>query len=377
MTKRLHILFLSSWYPSRVFPTNGDFVQRHAEAVSTKHQVSVVHVVTDPLLKQKTFISDETINDVRTIIIYIKSTNILSKMMLFYRAYMNALKQIGHFDMVHLNVTYPVGILAFYLKRFWRKPYIVTEHWTNYQYPLNKMIGPTRKWLTKLIIKNASFVCPVSNHLGSAMLEYGLKAEYVRVPNIVDTNHFVPSKNTSTRFTISHISHMGNEHKNVIGILRAIAEIQNQIPSLHTNLIGSNSMQYQEYIDELGILNIDVIDQIPNTEVPTYLNESDVLILFSNFENLPCIILEAFSCGTPVISTDVGGIKEYFPAEFGFLIEPKNEQALQDAILRVFHNKTKVDRDNMHQYAVDHFSVERISEQFSTLYLQSLQLEKV
>ena len=209
MTKRLHILFLSSWYPSRVFPTNGDFVQRHAEAVHTKHQVSVVHVVTDPDLKQASQVSDETINGIRTIIVYLRSTNKLNKLRLFYSAYMNALKQIGHFDVVHLNVTFPVGILAYYLKRFWRKPYIVTEHWTNYQYPLNEMISPSRKWLTKIIIKNAYTVCPVTSHLGLAMKEFGLKGNYTRIPNIVDTDHFIPTKNTSTDFTISHISHMG------------------------------------------------------------------------------------------------------------------------------------------------------------------------
>jgi len=51
LTKKLHILFLCSWFPSRVLPTNGDFILRHAEAVATKHKVTAIHVITDEKLK--------------------------------------------------------------------------------------------------------------------------------------------------------------------------------------------------------------------------------------------------------------------------------------------------------------------------------------
>jgi len=47
LKKKLHILFLSSWYPSHVSPSNGDFIQRHAEAIATKHNVTVIYVTTD------------------------------------------------------------------------------------------------------------------------------------------------------------------------------------------------------------------------------------------------------------------------------------------------------------------------------------------
>jgi len=86
LNKRLHILFLCSWYPTRVLPSNGDFIQRHAEAVALLHSVSLIHVITDKNLKKTLEITDNTSNNVRTLIAYIKqSKNPIAKTYRFYK----------------------------------------------------------------------------------------------------------------------------------------------------------------------------------------------------------------------------------------------------------------------------------------------------
>ena len=51
--KKLNILFLSSWYPNRVLPTLGNFVQKHAEAVALYEHVIALYVCSDANNKQK------------------------------------------------------------------------------------------------------------------------------------------------------------------------------------------------------------------------------------------------------------------------------------------------------------------------------------
>jgi len=109
------------------------------------------------------------------------------------------------------------------------------------------------------------------------------------------------------------------------------------------------------------------IDHVAHKKVPSFLNASDAFILFSNYENLPCVILEAFSCGIPVIATNVGGINEFFPNQFGFLIEKKNEQQLLDKIIKIYR-EPKNQSDTMHQYAIDNFSSKKICNSFTSLY---------
>ena len=223
MNKKLHILFLSGWYPSRVLPTNGDFVQRHAEAVATKHNVTLIHVITDENIKlsEKTF---HIINNVKTHIIYVpKTTNSLYKFFVFIKTYNSAINSIDNFDIVHLNITFPVGIIALNIKCFKKIPYIISEHSTKYQPENCNSIGFFEKYVTFKIIKSASFICPVSNDLAEKMISFGFTGNYISVPNVVNTNTFKTLNEELNGFTITHVSHLGDEHKNISGILNVIS----------------------------------------------------------------------------------------------------------------------------------------------------------
>ena len=374
MNKKLHILFLSSWYPSRVFPTNGDFVQRHAEAIASKHTVTLVHVVTDKNLKGSTEIVHKKINNVKTIIAYVPEKKSVFKFFTFLKTYLKIFKAIDDFDVVHLNVTYPKGLIALYLKILKRKPYIITEHWTGYQYPLNKSIGFLKKVLTKLIVKNANFVCPVSDNLASEMKGFGLNGKYKIVPNVVDTHLFLPKKNKSKTFKILHVSNMLDIQKNVSGIIRTLSDLQNKISNFELVLVGENSLRYEDLTNSLNLKNITFIDHISQNDLVEYFHQADLFILFSNYENLPCVILESFSTGTPVITTNVGGISEFFPENFGAIISKNNTEELEHEIMNFYNSKKEYESPvEMHTYAKNNFSQIAICEMFTDLYLKTIE----
>jgi len=373
LNKKLHILFLSKWYPSRVSPTGGDFIERHAESVATKHKVTLIHVITDMNLKKSREFIEFKKNNVEINIIYVRFTkNPILKFIRFLKSYLIIINKIEAFNLVHLNITFPVGIIALYLKWFNNKAYLISEHWSGYQFPMNKSIGAIQKRITKVIVKNASVVCPVSKNLQDNMLSFGLKGNYYPVPNVVNTAYFNISKDVHKEFTISHISSMNNEIKNIEGIISTISRLQHKIPNLKFNLTGDTPKKYASQLEKIDPNSIKIINQIPNNEVANYLKKSSVFVLFSNYENLPCVILESFACGIPVISTNVGGVSEYFPLNFGYLIEPKDEDALESSILKIYNNELNFNRNLMHNYAVKNFGVENISNMFSTLYTKIL-----
>ena len=317
---KLHILFLSSWYPSRVFPTNGDFVQRHAETMAIEHEITVIHVVTDEKITKKIEIIEKNIHNVRTIIAYIPSKNLIYKFFSFYKAYASIIKKIGFYNLVHLNITYPKGLIALYLKKIKKKPYIITEHWTGYQYPLNKSLGFFKTLITKSIVKNASFVCPVSKNLASEMQQFGLNGNYKIIPNIVNTTLFSTKTSKSETFKILHVSNMLDVQKNVSGIIKTMSNLQTKIPNFELVLVGEKSNRYKDLANSVNLKNITFIDQISQKELVKHFHDAHLFVLFSNYENLPCVILESFSTGTPVITTNIGGISEFFPQNFGKII---------------------------------------------------------
>lgn len=374
MNKNLHILFLNSWYPSRVLPINGDFIQRHAEAVSLQHQVTSIHIITDPNCKQSVEIDKKEINGINTFIGYIKQTqNPIKKVYLFFRAYKNILKEIGHIDLVHLNVLYPFGIFALHLKWFRKKPFIISEHWTGYQRYGNHKVSLIQKFTSIIITKNASYICPVSKNLENSMVLNGLKGNYNVIPNVVDTGIFVPKENVNDRFTMLHVSSMVNDHKNVEGILDVVSKLKENIPNFQLYLIGNGSNAYNSLIADLSLNeNVIVIDQTDHSRIAHFMQQSDIFILFSNYENLPCVILESFSCGLPVISTNVGGIAEYFPDNFGQLIPKNDKNALLKAITSYHNTNAKQSKIKMHKYVKSNLSPAIICNNFTELYNKSL-----
>ena len=373
MKKKLHILFLCGWYPSSVLPQNGDFIMRHAEAVSSKHRVSVLHIISKPGLSKSRFEVDKASN-LHSYIAYIKpSKNPILKLFRFWFAYQQLLKQIGSFDLVHLNKLYPFGLFALHLKRLKHLPYIISEHWTGYHLKEQKSLPWVERVLSKIITKNASSVCPVSTDLKNSMLKSGLKGNYRIIPNVVNTHLFKPAKKTTKKFTITHISSLLDKHKNISGMLRVAKQLENTIDTFQWNFIGGKKEEFSKLLDDLNFKKetINFTDHLSHEQIPKQLTQSDVFVLFSNYENLPCVILEAFSCGVPVISSNVGGINEFFPEDFGFLIEQNNEDQLLQKIIEIYNNPMSRSK-KMHQFANDNFSSEIICDSFSKLYLQAI-----
>lgn len=71
------------------------------------------------------------------------------------------------------------------------------------------------------------------------------------------------------------------------------------------------------------ILDNDATNAIPYHEMPAFYKHIDVLICTSLFEGCPLPVLEAASCGKPVISTRVGIVPELIKhGENGFVIDP-------------------------------------------------------
>ena len=374
MNHKLNVLFICGWYPSKVLTNNGDFIQRHAEAASINHKITVIHIVTDKESKNDVEYISEVINGVETHIAYLKYfKNPLKKIYIFTTAFKILIQKARPIDIVHLNQIFPFGVFSLYLKWFKKIPFIISEHFTGYHSPQSKNISFLQKLISSIITRKASFVCPVSNDLKNSMLKLGFKGNYFRVPNVVNTDLFYPSEKSENIFTLTHISNMNNNHKNIKGILRVVKKLVNEIDLFKFKLIGEGSANYIPFAKQIGI-NFDktiFIDQIPHKKIAENLKESNLFILFSNYENLPCVILEAFSCGLPVISTNVGGIEEYFPKDFGFLINVKDEEALLQKIIEVF-TFFKSDTKKMHNYVQNNFSNRTIANQFSELYNSAL-----
>lgn len=377
----MNILFLSSWYPNKKFPLLGNFVERHAQAVSLNHSVFVLHATS---LKGITTIKQvhEKKGKVEVYLYYYPRSSIPFVGKLF-NAYLNffclrkGFKKIERkhkLDLVHLQVIRPLGYFALYLKSRFKKRYVITEHWTGFL-PSNNFfetLPKTEKKLIKRVAKKSDAVFPVSHNLGQQMLSKGIQAEYVTIPNVVDTQVFRPSEQLPEKPYFLHVSHLKPEHKNPKGLLNGFRSFVEENHSALLKIVCDEDIsQTEKWIRNLGLENnVEVLRALPYQEVAELMKKAKAFVLFSNYENLPCVLLEAMSCGCPVISTPVGGIAEYFGEfyENGILVEKENEQALSTALHRIWNDEVTFDKKKMRDFAEKNFSYQAVADKYATFY---------
>jgi glycosyltransferase involved in cell wall biosynthesis len=77
------------------------------------------------------------------------------------------------------------------------------------------------------------------------------------------------------------------------------------------------------------------------TDIAEILKASDIFVLTSLWEGLPCTIVEAMCCSKPVVANAVDGVKEIVVnGETGFLIEPNNYAKTAEKIMYLLNDET-------------------------------------
>lgn len=363
--------------------TNGDFVERHARAVSAYAKIIVLFVDKDPSLQPGDLQVEKTIEG--NLVVYkayygaSQSGGWWGKLdsLIKYRStqkklYEQIVREQGKPSLVHVHVAMKAGLLAMHLQKKSGLPYLVTEHWTGYDPASNDSLhskGFAWKYLNKKILQRASFFLPVSRDLGDLVNRHFMQVAYESVPNVVDTKHFRYEPGQPGVFRFIHASYL-NYQKNADGMIRAAAELSKKGYEFELVLLGNESSELSQLAQQHGLLDKQVIIKpaIPYEAVAGEMQQSSALIMFSRYENLPCVILEALCTGLPVISSRVGGVGEVINDRNGIMVESENVSALAAAMQKMIDNYSEYDRAAIAGDARKKFSYETVARQYLQYY---------
>lgn len=372
MSAAKNVLFLASWYPNPNNPTLGNFIQKHAEAAAMVHDVVTLSVHGR---EGGEFVVEKSIRGKLTElrVFYPKATGLFKRIIQFTR-FRKAValgvstyrKLVGEPDVLHLNVVFPLGL---WVKRhFPNTPLVITEHASG----LHDGPNAYPKWMLKRMIpvyQQAQAILPVSANLGERIKTLA-GTSYEVLPNVVNEELFkLPNESiASNRFV--HISTLYEAAKNVHGMLRAVKQLSTTRQDFQFHIItDGDATQAKALANELGLLDRFVFfhGTMETQEIAAFVQRCKALVLFSNFENFPCVIPEAWMSGVPVIATAVNGIPEFAHAENSILIEPRNEDQLTQAMLELLNGK-QFDAQALRDYALEHFSYAAVSKQLDEVY---------
>jgi glycosyltransferase involved in cell wall biosynthesis len=365
----------------------GLFIERHARSVAAHVDVAVLYVhqderLTDGRMEIEWFRDFELLQlkiyykPFRTSLPIIKPlVNLCRYLGYHFRGLKMIRKEFGRPDLIHVNVLTRLGAIALLFKWMIGTPYVITEHWTRYLPQMDNFKGTLRKAVSRLVVTKASAVMPVTENLRKAMERHGMRnKKYQVIPNVVDMKMFNIRENKygHTKKNFIHVSCFEDRQKNISGILRVLKKLSGERQDWACQMVGEG-IHLNDLVNYAKELNIEgkfvyFVGLKENEELARMMAEADFQVMFSRFENLPVVILESFACGVPVLSTDVGGIREHMNDELGLLISSEDEDQLLGKINFMLDNYKQYNKIKIREYARSHFSKEVIGQQLAGVY---------
>jgi glycosyltransferase involved in cell wall biosynthesis len=194
---------------------------------------------------------------------------------------------------------------------------------------------------TGFLLRSADAVIALSDRERVALLtRYGLRDDQITViPNGVDPSVFRrPERITPDA---EHILYVGQlqTFKGLDFLFSAMPEILRAHPGVNLTLAYHNDAELARYrglAAELGIES-HVIFGGPKTpeELAVLYASAAAFVQPSLAEALSGVVLEAMSCGAPIVATDVGGIRTQLDNETGIIVPPRDPQAIAKAVCRL------------------------------------------
>ncbi len=235
------------------------------------------------------------------------------------------------YDLIDAHYLYPDGVAATMIGERLGIPVVITARGSDVnlisEYPV-----PRRQILRS--IDQAAAVVTVSRALKDKLVQIGAPEEKITVlPNGVDLDLFRPFSDTNKPTEKLSLLSVGNlvenkGHHIAVEALRELPDVELRIAGA-----GPQLSQLQQLAEDFGVENrIKFLGSIDQTALVEEYNRSDCLVLLSENEGMPNVVLEAMACGMPVIATRAGGIPEVVTPEVGVLLKERRAATLVAAV---------------------------------------------
>ena len=155
-------------------------------------------------------------------------------------------------------------------------------------------------------------------------------------------------------------------------ILKALKQLNR--PDIHLAFAGNGSLQ--EEIEQLTA-ELDLEQQVHflgfRSDIPRLISASNAILLTSQQEGLPRSIMEALSMGTPVIGTNIRGIKDLIADNCGLLVKVGDIGALAQAMAYIVDNPdAAIQMGQRGQSKIAEYDINNIVEIYAELYDRAL-----
>lgn len=369
---QMHVLFIPTNYPTTYQPTKGIFFKDQAEALAAAGLnvgvLAIAHLPWGVFKAKRIDIGLQTYreNNVnvfrfqtpaipRNKYLYSDLKTIIGK--LVFKKYVN---KFGFPDLIHAHV-FLAGGLAMWIKKKYNIPFMITEHYSYFQ------DGTLRAWedrLAKRIFHESILNIAVSPSTASYLQNrYACQMHYL--PNMVDTDFFKPEERQNTKkltfVSLGSLDSNKNHEMMISAFKQAMSELK--VNDYELKIIGEGHLRkhLSRLIYENGLKNkVKLLGRLSRDEVRRVFNTADYYVHSSLVETFCISMIEAMSCGLPVLTTRCGGPESIIiDDDLGVLCD-KDKNSLADGLKKIL--SYQFDRKKIRQYIINKFSKEVIAQ---------------
>jgi glycosyltransferase involved in cell wall biosynthesis len=369
---RLHLLTFTTLYPNAAKPQHGVFVENRLRQLLTSGEVSARVLAPVPYfpfrgerfgryaefarapLSETRF--DIQIDHPRFLTIP-KLGMMAAPFLLYASARMAVARMIRSgmaFDLIDAHYFYPDGVAAVMLGRAFGLPVTVTARGTDINVVPEHAI-PRR--LIQWAAERAEGVIAVSSALAVKLAELGIDSSRLTVlRNGIDATQFRPTAPFGGKER-DLPSPLAVSVGNLVPLKRhdlAIAALA-QIPELHLWIVGGGPERgrLEAMARSLGVdRRVRFLGVLPHERMPEIYSAATVLILASEREGWPNVLLEAMACGARVVATNVSDVTQVVTGPVaGAWIRERSPAALALALREVL--ATPVPKEQTRQHALN------------------------
>lgn len=364
---------MPDWYPWPDDPGDGIFCRDQAHVAAALHDVAVMTWRAEPGLGRRVDVSEGYEDGLLTFRVRYRLTRI-PKLEVFYKLFgvLVALRRLRRDhgwtpDVIHAH-EYRAGILALFPGPLARAPLVVSEHNSAFPRGLLERRDLRR---ARLVFRRAAVVAPVSSDLATFLAPMTKHTRVVPVPNTVDPNLFHPGTPRVGEDVVLITVGQLTEVKGQRYLIDALKTLEEGGLDVHLHMVGEGERR-DELASQAAALGL--TDRVtfhgflPKAQVAGLMRDSDIFVLPSLWENMPCVLLEALTSGLPVVATRVGGVPEVVASDAGVIVEPGSSAALAGGVSQIARDRGNFDRGSLHEVAAARYGVEPMSRRWAEVY---------
>jgi glycosyltransferase involved in cell wall biosynthesis len=190
----------------------------------------------------------------------------------------------------------------------------------------------------KFVLSRVDRIVAPSGYLVDVFREFNLAA--VVVPNLVDLSQFRYRERTPLR---PHLVCTRGFHQyySIDVVVKAFAEVKKEFPNARLDLVGGGPLENEirKLVAELKLSGVNFTGVASRQTIGKYYDDADIFINASWLDNMPVSVIEAFGCGTPVVTTSPESMPYLVENErTGLLSKVGDEKALAANVIRLLRN---------------------------------------